>query len=172
MPNASRLLLFMITVEVAGILVILVGIMNIIPEQGLISGSVLINTGAVLISCGSLGVAKIYDGETLLGDGGYPEPAHDPTQTSSANASAGVEIEEDDQRKDDLKSREEEQHGSRDSGTTPRFVVKSAVRERLAGRNVSDDFYEALDEEVAELIEQAAERAEEDDRNMVQSRDL
>ncbi|WP_254841556.1 MULTISPECIES: DUF1931 domain-containing protein [Haloarculaceae] len=51
-------------------------------------------------------------------------------------------------------------------------MVKAAVKEQLAGHNVSADFYEALDEEVAELIEQAARRAEEDNRKTVQPRDL
>lgn len=172
MANTSRLLLFMTAVEVAGIFAILGGIMNLIPNQGLISASVMINTGAALIALGSLGVAKVYDGETLLGDGGYPQPTGEPSATMTANTSASADIEREDSEGDESKSREEERHITEGSDKTPRFVVESAVRERLAGQNVSTDFYEALDEEVAELIEQAAQRAEEDDRETVQPRDL
>lgn len=52
------------------------------------------------------------------------------------------------------------------------LVVKSAVKEALEGNNVSSDFYEALDNEVSELIHEAAERAESNDRKTVQPRDL
>lgn len=52
------------------------------------------------------------------------------------------------------------------------LVVKSAVKDALAGNNVSADFYDALNDEVAELLEDAARRAEANDRKTVQSRDL
>lgn len=38
--------------------------------------------------------------------------------------------------------------------------------------NVAADFYDALDAEVAELLEDAAHRAEDNDRKTVQPRDL
>ena len=52
------------------------------------------------------------------------------------------------------------------------LIVKSTVRDALEDTNVSADFYEALDEEVAELLEDAARRAEANDRRTVQPRDL
>jgi histone H3/H4 len=52
------------------------------------------------------------------------------------------------------------------------LIVKSAVKERLEGQNVASDFYDSLDEEVAEVLENAARRAEENDRKTVQARDL
>lgn len=52
------------------------------------------------------------------------------------------------------------------------LIVKAAVKEELDDRNVASDFYEALDEEVTELLEDAAERAEANDRKTVQPRDL
>lgn len=52
------------------------------------------------------------------------------------------------------------------------LVVKSAVKEQADGMNVAADFYDALDEEVAELLEDAARRAEDNDRRTVQPRDL
>lgn len=52
------------------------------------------------------------------------------------------------------------------------LIVKAAVKEALADMNVSSDFYDALDEEVAELLEDAARRAETADRKTVQPRDL
>ena len=52
------------------------------------------------------------------------------------------------------------------------LVVKSAVKDRLANNNVSADFYAALDEEVGELLQDAARRAQENDRKTVQTRDL
>lgn len=50
-------------------------------------------------------------------------------------------------------------------------VVKSQVKETLDA-NVSADFYEALDEEVEELLHRAQERAEANGRSTVQPRDL
>jgi len=52
------------------------------------------------------------------------------------------------------------------------LIVKAAVKEALDDRNVSSDFYEALDEEVEELLDDASRRAEENDRKTVQPRDL
>lgn len=52
------------------------------------------------------------------------------------------------------------------------LIVKSAVKDALADHPVSADFYEALDEEVAEVLSDAAERAEANDRKTVQPSDL
>ncbi|HET7324277.1 MAG TPA: DUF1931 domain-containing protein [Halococcus sp.] len=52
------------------------------------------------------------------------------------------------------------------------LIVKAAVKDELSDMNVSSDFYDALDEEVAELLEDAARRADENDRKTVQPRDL
>jgi histone H3/H4 len=51
-------------------------------------------------------------------------------------------------------------------------IVKAAVKDSLDDFNVASDFYEALDEEVEELLEDAARRADANDRKTVQSRDL
>ena len=52
------------------------------------------------------------------------------------------------------------------------LVVKAAVKEYLDDQNVASDFYDALDEEVEELLNEAAQRATGNDRKTVQSRDL
>ena len=52
------------------------------------------------------------------------------------------------------------------------LIVKSAVKDALEDNPVSADFYEALNDEVAELLNEAAERAEANDRKTVESRDL
>jgi len=52
------------------------------------------------------------------------------------------------------------------------LIVKAAVKEALSEQNVAADFYDTLDEEVAELLNDAAERAEANDRKTVQPRDL
>ena len=52
------------------------------------------------------------------------------------------------------------------------LIVKAAVKDALSDQNVSADFYDALNEEVAELLNDAAERAEANDRKTVQPRDL
>ena len=52
------------------------------------------------------------------------------------------------------------------------LIVKAAVKESLQDKNVASDFYDALDEEVQELLERAAKRAEDNDRKTVQPRDL
>lgn len=52
------------------------------------------------------------------------------------------------------------------------LIVKSRVKEALDGKNVSADFYEKLDERVADLLDDADRRAEENGRKTVQPRDL
>ncbi|RJT07577.1 DUF1931 domain-containing protein [Halococcus sp. IIIV-5B] len=52
------------------------------------------------------------------------------------------------------------------------LIVQSAVKDELQEMNVSADFYDALDEEVAELLADAARRADDNDRKTVQTRDL
>jgi histone H3/H4 len=52
------------------------------------------------------------------------------------------------------------------------LVVKSAIKEALSNHNVSADFYDALDDEVADLLDDAARRASANDRKTVQPRDL
>ena len=51
-------------------------------------------------------------------------------------------------------------------------IVKAAVKEHLADQDVSSDFYDALDNEVSHLLEDAAQRAEDNDRKTVYARDL
>jgi histone H3/H4 len=51
-------------------------------------------------------------------------------------------------------------------------IVKAAVKDELSEMNVSSDFYDALDENVSELLENAARRASDNDRKTVQPRDL
>ena len=52
------------------------------------------------------------------------------------------------------------------------LIVKAAVKEALNDMNVASDFYDALDDEVEELLDDAARRAEDNDRKTVQPRDL
>lgn len=52
------------------------------------------------------------------------------------------------------------------------IIVKSAVKDELSDMNVSSDFYDAIDENVSELLEDAARRASDNDRKTVQPRDL
>jgi histone H3/H4 len=52
------------------------------------------------------------------------------------------------------------------------LIVKAAIKEHLDQMNVSADLYDALDEEVAGLLDDAARRAEDNDRKTVQPRDL
>lgn len=54
----------------------------------------------------------------------------------------------------------------------PDLIVKSAVKDELADQNVSSEFYDELDTEVRALLDEAAERAQENDRKTVQARDL
>jgi histone H3/H4 len=51
-------------------------------------------------------------------------------------------------------------------------IVKAAVKNELSEINVSSNFYNALDEEVSELLEDAARRASDNERKTVQARDL
>lgn len=52
------------------------------------------------------------------------------------------------------------------------LIVKAAVKDALNDMNVASDFYDALDEEVQDLLDDAARRAGENDRKTVQPRDL
>jgi histone H3/H4 len=52
------------------------------------------------------------------------------------------------------------------------LITRAAVKEVLEEQNVASDFYEALDEEVEDLLEDAAERADSNGRKTVQPRDL
>jgi histone H3/H4 len=52
------------------------------------------------------------------------------------------------------------------------LIVKAAVKEELADQNVSSDFYDALDAEVSDLLNEASQRAEDNERKTVQARDL
>ena len=52
------------------------------------------------------------------------------------------------------------------------LIVQAAVKEELGEMNVASDLYDALDDEVSELLEDASRRAEENDRKTVQARDL
>lgn len=52
------------------------------------------------------------------------------------------------------------------------LIVKAAVKEQLSEMNVASDLYTSLDDEVEELLEDAAERAAANDRKTVQPRDL
>ena len=52
------------------------------------------------------------------------------------------------------------------------LIVQSAVKDQLEDHNVASDFYDALDKEVAELLDTAARRAEDNNRKTVQPRDL
>jgi histone H3/H4 len=51
-------------------------------------------------------------------------------------------------------------------------IVKAAVKDELSEMNVSSEFYDALDEEVTDLLADAAQRAQDNDRKTVQERDL
>lgn len=51
------------------------------------------------------------------------------------------------------------------------LIVKAAVKDAIDG-NVSTDFYDALDDEVQDLLEESAQRAKENDRKTAQARDL
>lgn len=52
------------------------------------------------------------------------------------------------------------------------LIVKNAVKEAAGEKNVSGDFYDALDEKVQELVDKAVERAEANGRKTVQAKDL
>jgi hypothetical protein len=52
------------------------------------------------------------------------------------------------------------------------LIVKSGVQDALPEHPILSDFYDALDEEVAELLEDASQRADANDRNTVMPQDL
>jgi len=52
------------------------------------------------------------------------------------------------------------------------LIVQSTVKDQLENMNVAADFYDALDDEVDDLLERAAQRAQDNDRKTVQPRDL
>lgn len=52
------------------------------------------------------------------------------------------------------------------------LIVKAAVKDSLSEKNVSADFYDALNDRVADLLDDASRRAEANDRKTVQPRDL
>jgi len=52
------------------------------------------------------------------------------------------------------------------------FIVKSAVCDALEGNNVSADFFDEFNDEVAELLEDASRRPETNDHRTVHARDL
>ncbi len=52
------------------------------------------------------------------------------------------------------------------------LIIKSGVQDALSEHSISSDFYEALDNEVAELLENASRRAEANDRKTVMPQDL
>ena len=52
------------------------------------------------------------------------------------------------------------------------LLTKNRVREEFDGHNVGSEVYEALGEEVKRLIEDAQERADDNGRKTVKSRDV
>ena len=52
------------------------------------------------------------------------------------------------------------------------LIVKSGARETVDDHPISEDFYEALDETVEELLEDAVRRAEANERQTVMPQDL
>ena len=52
------------------------------------------------------------------------------------------------------------------------LIVNTGVKDALDDHPISSDFYEALDEKVAELIEEASRRAEANERKTVMPQDL
>lgn len=52
------------------------------------------------------------------------------------------------------------------------LTVKKNIRSELDSMSVSRDFYDALDGEVQDILENAKRRAQENDRKTVQPRDL
>ncbi|MBS3157480.1 DUF1931 domain-containing protein [Candidatus Woesearchaeota archaeon] len=55
---------------------------------------------------------------------------------------------------------------------TDLVVVRSKIKDHAEGCNVSGDFANALNDEVANLIRKAAQRAKANNRKTVSSRDL
>ncbi len=52
------------------------------------------------------------------------------------------------------------------------LIVKAAVKDAVDEMNVASDFYDALDEEVQDLLDDAERRAQENGRKTAQPRDL
>jgi histone H3/H4 len=52
------------------------------------------------------------------------------------------------------------------------LIVKSPVKDAVEDHPVAADFYEALNDEVDELLSEAAERSETNNRKTVEPRDL
>jgi histone H3/H4 len=52
------------------------------------------------------------------------------------------------------------------------LIVKAAVRNAVDGLNVGSDFYDELDDEVQDLLDDAERRAQDNNRKTVQARDL
>jgi histone H3/H4 len=52
------------------------------------------------------------------------------------------------------------------------LIVKSAVKDHAESMNVGGEFYDELDSEVSDLLADAMERAQANDRKTVQARDL
>lgn len=52
------------------------------------------------------------------------------------------------------------------------LIVKAGVREETDDFSVRSEFYEELEAEVQRLLDEAQERAEENDRNTLMARDL
>jgi histone H3/H4 len=52
------------------------------------------------------------------------------------------------------------------------LIIKSGVQEALDDNHISADLYDALDEEVEALLDEAARRAEANDRQTVMAQDL
>lgn len=52
------------------------------------------------------------------------------------------------------------------------LIVQNAVKDAVEDKNVASDLYDALDEQVASLLDEAAARADANDRKTVQPRDL
>nr|WP_303651970.1 DUF1931 domain-containing protein [Halovenus rubra] len=52
------------------------------------------------------------------------------------------------------------------------LIIKTGVQDELDDNPISPHFYEALDEEVAELLEDASRRAEANERKTVMPQDL
>lgn len=58
------------------------------------------------------------------------------------------------------------------TGRMSDLIVKAAVKDAISDQNVASDFYDALNDEVQELLDDAAQRAQDNDRKTVQARDL
>jgi histone H3/H4 len=52
------------------------------------------------------------------------------------------------------------------------IIVKAAVRDAVDGLNVGSDFYDELDAEVQDLLDDAERRAQDNGRKTVKARDL